>query len=687
MQNRLAGETSPYLLQHKDNPVHWQPWDETSLDQAKRENKPILLSIGYAACHWCHVMAHESFEAGDTAEMMNTHFVNIKVDREERPDLDVIYQTALGLLGEHGGWPLTMFLTPEGEPFWGGTYFPPSASYGRPAFTDVLANMADAYRSQKDKVLENVSALKQAMTQMTKIQGGEGLNLHLLDEAAKSAARMVDPVEGGTVGAPKFPQVSFFTFLWRAHRRTTSPAFREAVTLTLSKMCQGGIYDHLGGGFARYSTDEIWLAPHFEKMLYDNALLVDLLCEVGMETGDPVYAQRVRETIGWCLREMRVGEMRVAKNGVSDETKNEPFAFASALDADSEGVEGKFYVWDEQEIDDLLGSDAALFKERYGITRRGNWEGKNILTRRLMPEFADEDTEAALSRCRKTLFDARANRIRPGRDDKVLADWNGLMISALARAGSLLDEPDWIAAARSVFSFVCMNMIENGRLCHSWCDGRARHAAVLDDYANMSRAAIQLYEITNDPSYLDQAEAWVDVANRRYWDEEGLGYFFTADDTRDIITRTKTIADNATLSGNGVMVEVLARLYLLCGRDEYRERWAKMVRLFSVSEPRHLINMPTFLNGFELLERPVQIAVVGEEGAEDADALHRTALQSAPVVRVVMRVQPGAPLPDGHPATGKGLIDGRAAAYICVGAACGMPVTGPEALKEALKKL
>ena len=399
-KNRLSGETSPYLLQHKDNAVHWQPWGPEALAVAKAEDKPILLSVGYAACHWCHVMAHESFENQEIAAAMNRDFVNIKVDREERPDLDAIYQHALALMGEQGGWPLTIFLTPEGEPFWGGTYFPPEPRWGRPGFPQVLQSLAAAYRDKNEAVSNNVAALRQALQRLGRTEPSHGVAItsELLDRIAERLLREIDPIHGGIGTAPKFPQCGIFELLWRAWKRTGTAAYRDAALRTLTNICQGGIYDHLGGGFARYSTDQRWLAPHFEKMLYDNAELMDLLTLVWEETRDPLYAQRVAETIGWLEREMVTAEG----------------GFASSLDADSEHEEGKFYVWSEAEIDAVLGDRAALFKQFYDVSGAGNWEGHAILNRLRHQELADAETEAELARCRVALFAARTPRVRPG---------------------------------------------------------------------------------------------------------------------------------------------------------------------------------------------------------------------------------------------------------------------------------
>ncbi len=437
-KNRLGEETSPYLLQHRDNPVHWQAWNEETLAAAKAADKPILLSVGYAACHWCHVMAHESFEDPEIAAAMNRLFVNIKVDREERPDLDQIYQHALSLMGEQGGWPLTMFLTPQGEPFWGGTYFPPDARWGRPGFPQVLEAISEAYAGKRDDVAKNVAVLREALQRLGQPQHGGAIARAQLDPIAERLLRETDQIHGGIGTAPKFPQCGILELLWRGWKRTGETAYRDAVMKALDAMCQGGIYDHLGGGFARYSTDARWLAPHFEKMLYDNAELVDLLTLVWQEDRNPLYRQRVEETLGWVVREMR------APGG----------GFASSLDADSEHEEGKFYVWSAAEIDAVLGDRAALFKRFYDVTPAGNWEGRTILNRLDSPALADAATEDELSRCRELLLRARAARVRPGWDDKVLADWNGLMIAAMANAGLVFERPDWLDTARAAFDFV-----------------------------------------------------------------------------------------------------------------------------------------------------------------------------------------------------------------------------------------
>jgi uncharacterized protein YyaL (SSP411 family) len=658
-RNRLSCETSPYLLQHQDNPVDWLPWSPAALDRARREDKPILLSIGYAACHWCHVMAHESFEDETIADLMNRLFVNIKVDREERPDLDILYQTALGLMGEHGGWPLTMFLTPDAEPFWGGTYFPPSARYGRPAFRDVLLSISAAFKDRRPDVARSSRVMREALSQLGRPPQGDMLTREAVDEAATLALRLVDPVHGGTEGAPKFPQPTLFRFLCQAARRRNSRLFRDAVTLTLDRMAQGGIYDHLGGGFARYSTDEVWLVPHFEKMLYDNAQLLDLMAEAWKKSRSPLYHTRSAEIVEWALRDMKV---------TAGDDPEAPFAFAGALDADSEGEEGRFYVWTEAEIDAVLGPASPTFKASYDVTSRGNWEGVAILNRSRDRSFGIPAVEARLAEARAKLFERRRRRVPPTRDDKVLADWNGLMIAALANAGTIFDRPDWIETGRGVFAFVCRNLVADGRLHHSWCNGRLGPVALLDDHAQMIRAALALHQATADGVYLEQARAWAAEADRLYGDPEG-GYFLTAADVTDVIARTKPMADTACPSGNATMAEVLLRLHYLTDDPAYLERAQGQFTLFGDPAAGQLLNQPTLLTAFDLLDDPCRVTVTGPLDDPVARALWRAAVEASPSGAILTRA-PGSP-----------------AAIVCDGQTCELPVTDPVRLRRRLAEM
>ncbi|TWB22497.1 hypothetical protein FBZ89_103119 [Nitrospirillum amazonense] len=669
-ENLLVHETSPYLLQHKDNPVHWRAWGPEAFAEAQAAGKPILLSVGYAACHWCHVMAHESFENEAISSLMNDLFINIKVDREERPDVDQVYQQALSLLGQQGGWPLTMFLTPKGEPFWGGTYFPPSGRYGRPGFPDVLQGVAETYAQDPGKVSRNVKALGDALTRLSRGNPGEAVTVGALNAVADRLVREVDPFLGGINGAPKFPQPSIFDLLWRAHLRTGRTDLRDAVTTTLTHMANGGIYDHLAGGYARYSTDEQWLVPHFEKMLYDNAQLVALMAQVWQGTRDPLLEVRVRETVGWVLTEMKV------PGG----------AFGATLDADSEGEEGRFYVWTKAEIDRLLGEDAALFCAHYDVTELGNWEGHTILNRRtpLAPGSAEE---SRLAHARARLLKARALRIRPGWDDKVLADWNGLMIAALARAGFVFEQPGWIEAAIDAYGHVVTSLGHTGgdgldRLYHSGRGGRARHAGLLEDYANMGKAALTLHEITGDVAFLDQAARWTDTLDRHFWDEADGGYYTTADDVGDLLVRPRNAHDNAVPAGNGTQLGNLTRLWMLTGQDRYRARADTLMSAFSGELGRNFFPLSTFLNMAETLLNGVHVVLVGEgDDLEPFNAILR--IQSRPTL-VVSRLAPGQNLPEPHPAAGKAMVDGRATAYVCQDMRCSLPVTTPEALADLL---
>lgn len=667
-QNRLASETSPYLLQHADNPVHWNPWGPEALAMAKQENKPILLSVGYAACHWCHVMAHESFENSEIAAVMNELFVNIKVDREERPDIDSIYMHSLALLGQQGGWPLTMFLTPDGEPFWGGTYFPPESRYGRPGFPEVLRTIHGYWQDKPDDIAKNVTTLRDAIANMASSRHGGDVSLDVIERSAQRLAQEFDKVNGGIGTAPKFPNPSILELLWRTYKRCGHADLRDTVLLTLRKMSQGGIYDHLGGGFARYSVDAIWLAPHFEKMLYDNAQLLDLLVWAWQETGDQLFADRIRETVDWTIREM------IADGG----------GFAATLDADSEGEEGKFYVWSVGEIDNLLGENAGLFKEAYDANPEGNWEGKIILNRNATTRDFTEEEEVTLAACRAALLTARDKRIRPGWDDKVLADWNGLMISAMAEAGAVFDRPAWIETARTAFTFVRDRMTHDGRLHHSYRAGQLKHTGTLDDYAGMIRAALVIHQITGDTSCLATAEEWTDTLNRYYWDNEGGGYFYTAEDAEALIVRTKSAADNATPSGNGMMVSAMAQLYFLTGKAAYRERADALIAAFSGELAQNFFPLAALLSGVENLQCGQQIVIIGDRGDAHCQSLLKAVFSKSLPNRILSVIGPEDDLPDTHPAHGKQQQDNKATAYVCVGTTCSLPLTSADDIGKAL---
>jgi uncharacterized protein len=669
-QNRLARETSPYLLQHKDNPVHWWAWGPEALAEAKRTNKPILLSVGYAACHWCHVMAHESFEDAAIAAQMNDLFVNIKVDREERPDIDAIYMRALHNLGEQGGWPLTMFLDSQARPFWGGTYFPPAPRYGRPGFTQVLQEVSRIYAQEPDKVRHNTGLLLESLAARDASAGGPAIDDRLLADLTRRMVSAVDPHYGGLSGAPKFPQWSFFWLLWRGAIRYAHEAARHAVDNTLTHICQGGIYDHLGGGFARYSVDERWLVPHFEKMLYDNALLLDLMCEAYRETGDELYARRIDETVGWLLREM------IAEGG----------GFAASLDADSEGEEGKFYVWTKAEIEEVLGdTDAKVFATAYEVTDAGNWEGHTILNRLRNPDLLSPTEEAALAGMRSKLLERRAGRIRPGWDDKVLADWNGLMIAALAHAARVFERPDWLKAATTAFDFVCKRMETDGRLAHSYRAGQAKVQGNASDYANMIWAALRLYQATNAPATLATAERWCATLEAHFWVADAGGYAFPADDTADVIVRMRGAHDDATPNANAVMISNLAALHLLTGNPAYLERAQAIPSAFAADLAKNPLGHCGLLAGCFDLIAPQHVVVIQTAETEASTQLAR-AMLGLSLPGAVQQVLPAAAVPITGPLAGKTAVEDKPTAYACLGPTCSMPVTQADALLDLLRK-
>ena len=598
-RNRLATETSPYLLQHADNPVHWWPWGEAALAEAKRTNRPILLSVGYAACHCFTSGARELRGAGSGGA--HERAVRQHQGRPRRAArCRAIYMQALQVLGEPGGWPLTMFCTPAGEPFWGGTYFPHPARYGRPGFLDVLRGVSQAFRDKPDEVETNRAGLLQALQRKAtgkavEFKGdGPPVPLALLDQIAQRIAEECDQAWGGLGQAPKFPSPYLFEMLWRGWLRDRNNArLFQSVTVTLDRMCQGGIYDHLGGGFARYATDNEWLIPHFEKMLYDNAQLVDF--HPGL-AGDQESAVRHADR-----RDLRLGAARDGGGG---------WRFAATYDADSEGVEGKFYVWDEAEIDAVLGDEAAFFKQVYDVTAQGNWEHHTILHRNRAPALLSEAEEQRLTGLRAKLKAVRDKRIWPGWDDKVLADWNGLMIAALANAAAVFQRDDWLAAAECAWRFVMDQMRdEHGRLFHSWRIGKRLHRGTLDDYANMARASIALFEATGMARYLDEAKSLVSVLDRHFADDAAGGYFITADDAADLIVRTKHCHDNAAPAATHVARRVRA-LWVLAAR--YLARQAERQLRPSPASWRATFPADDPADGYETLQGATELVIVGD---------------------------------------------------------------------------
>jgi hypothetical protein len=664
--NRLENASSPYLLQHKDNPVHWWEWGPEALAEAKRLDRPILISIGYAACHWCHVMAHESFEDPDVAAVMNGLYVNIKVDREERPDVDQVYMSALHLLGEQGGWPLTMFLTPEGEPFWGGTYFPKGPKFGRPGFVQVLREISRLYHAEPERILKNWDALKAHLSKGAESDGGT-LGLTDLDRMGQRLAELIDTEHGGLQGAPKFPNPPILEYLVRYARRTGDPEARQRFVLTMEQMALGGIRDHIGGGFARYSVDERWLVPHFEKMLYDNAQLLELYVIAYAETGRALFKEAAEGIVTWLEREMVIPEG----------------AFASSLDADSEGEEGRFYVWSLAEIRDVLGDeDAAYFAKVYDISEEGNWEGTNIPNRLITGE-APPPVEARLAALRAKLRARRSTRVRPGLDDKVLADWNGLMITALVRAAPLLGRTDWIGLAQRAYRFIRQTMSRDGRLGHSWRGGALIFPGFALDHAAMMRAALALHEATGEATYLSDAETWRDGLLKEYMTDETGCLAMTARSADPLVVRPQPTHDEAVPNANGVFAEALVRLAQITEPQADHQRATDILtRLLGIARSSPL-GHTSILNALDLHLRGLSILVTGNE----AKPLHETALRVPYLDRSVRWLRPGEALEEDHAARALAVSNVEGQALVCAGQRCSLPVTSPDALKDQVEAM
>ena len=676
--NRLGEESSPYLRQHADNPVDWYPWGDEAAEAARMSDRPIFLSVGYSACHWCHVMAHESFEDSEVAAVMNRLFVNVKVDREERPDVDSVYMQAVQALTGSGGWPMSVWLAPDGRPFYAGTYFPPTDRHGMPSFTKVLEAVADAWDNRRDEVLDAAGQISEALARhIVAAPGGEHASADLLDAAVAGLATIVDLRFGGFGRAPKFPPAMVLSFL--CGRAATAPAFQtlEMITVTLDAMAAGGLYDQVGGGFARYSTDEFWLVPHFEKMLYDNASLLRAYTKGWLLTGEPRYARIVEETIAYLLRDLR-------RTGGG---------FASAEDADSEGEEGRFYVWSLAEIEEVCGADAAEVVRYYGVTEGGNFEGHNILH---VVDRTEEPSPAVL-RARAALFERRTHRVRPGLDDKVLLAWNALAARALAEAGAAFDRPEWIAAARDNVAFLLANLRrDDGRLLRSWQEtaaelpgqGRARHLAYADDYAALLGAVITLAEL-DDPSWLAEADWIASDLLRLFHDDDAGGFFTTGVDAPALIVRPKDYEDNATPSENSLAADALLRLAALTGETRYERIAAAVLDAMAPLVGRHPVAFGELLQALERsVSPPVEIAVVGAPDDPRTAALRRE-VTSRLLPNAVMLCAP--PDTDAQPVSpllaDRPLVGGAPAAYVCERFSCRAPVTDPAALKAELDRV
>jgi len=663
MPNRLAEATSPYLLQHRDNPVDWREWGPDALAEAKRRDVPVLLSVGYAACHWCHVMAHESFENPAVAAIMNRHFVNVKVDREERPDVDQVYMHALTALGQHGGWPLTMFLTPDGEPFWGGTYFPREERHGMAGFPRVLETIAQLWAEQRDQLLDNRDALKGAMERLAEVAEPQALPDDLADRAAHALLGALDRANGGVGDAPKFPQPTLLELWWRRGRAAGIDEAESAVLLSLERMARGGIHDHVGGGFARYSVDAEWRVPHFEKMLYDNAQLLELYAEAAARTGRGVSPRAAEGIVAWLEREMRVDG-----------------AFAASLDADSEGEEGRFYVWSRGEIDRLFGDDADAAAGTFDVRAAGNWEGTNVLNR-LADDALDEPAhEARVASWLSTLLAARGERVRPGRDDKVLADWNGLAVAALARAGAWLDRPDWVRLAAAAFDAVVAKLARGDGLAHSWRDGRRLELGFLDDHVQMARAALALFLATGDVAYRARTRDWLAVAERDFADEEGC--YRPGPDEGLLPVRSRWVQDGPIPSPLGSLAALSAQLWHVEGEPAHAARAQAIIDRYAGEIAASPIAYASLMTAQGWLRETTLLVVAGD--APQTAELRTAAARHLPGFALLAAAGDGLPVPASHPAHGKTAVDGRPTLWVCRRGVCRPPVTDPAAVAPAL---
>ena len=674
MPNRLADETSPYLLQHANNPVDWYPWGDEALERARAEDKPILLSVGYSACHWCHVMERESFENHEIAAQMNDSFVSVKVDREERPDIDSIYMTAVQAMTGHGGWPMTVFLTPDGKPFYGGTYFPPEDRGGMPSFPRVLEAISDAYRNNRSDIMQNTEHLLERMRQMAAVgqQGFEPLTDEVMRLAMRKAASDFDDRHGGFGLQPKFPQPMTYEFLLRHYLRTEDADALHMVELTLQRMAMAGIYDQIGGGFHRYSTDNFWLVPHFEKMLYDNALLVRLYLHAYQITGNPLYRRIVEETLEYIRREMTSSEG----------------GFYSAQDADSEGVEGKFFIWLPQEIEDALGEeDGEIICRYYGVTPHGNFEGRNIL--RVAMDAAnlarDEGLDAAefsalLTQSRDKLLEVRNRRIAPGLDDKILTSWNGLTLAAFAEAAAVLGRDDYAEIAERSAEFLLTNLLRDGRLLRTYKDGTAKLNGYLEDYAFLIDGLLALHEVNFSRDTLDAAITLGNDMIALFWDTASGQFFDTGHDHEQLVVRPKDLTDNAIPCGSSMAVSALLRLAVITGDGDMERRASEALR----SVRQLMMTFPTaagtWLGALDFyLSRPKEVAIIGDRDDAATGALLAEVYRHYVPNRVLLCAS------EGDDGTGLPLlaerrkIDDKATAYVCENYVCQLPVTDAQA--------
>jgi uncharacterized protein len=672
--NRLADETSPYLRQHADNPVDWYPWGDAAFEKARAEDKPVMLSVGYSSCHWCHVMAHESFEDPAVADVMNRLFVNVKVDREERPDVDGIYMQSVQAMTGRGGWPMTVFLTPGGQPFFGGTYFPKEERQGMPGFVRVLEAVDEAWRSRRADLLEQAGKLTRVLERTADLGAREAAgepSTEILGRAYESVRAQYDPQFGGFGGAPKFPQAMTLDFLLRTYVRNEAPETLDMVRVTLDAMAAGGMYDQVGGGFHRYSTDAYWLVPHFEKMLYDQSLLTGAYLHSYLVTGAPRDRRVVEETVGYVLR-----DLRHAQGG-----------FFSAEDADSDGVEGKFYLWSREEIERIAGDDAAEVIRYFGVTDAGNFEDPHTGYRGNILHIVDrgEEPPEAVRRALPKLFAARELRARPGLDDKVLVAWNALFLRVLAEAAAALERDDWMEAARVNARFLLTDLRrDDGRLLRSWQDGRVRHLAYSDDYAALLEALVTLAEV-DDVAWLADARWVADELLRLFHDAERSGFFTTGTDAESLIVRPKEFQDNATPAENSLAASGLLRLAALTGDARYEAPAAQILRLLAPVLSEHATAFAYLLGSLErLVTPPLEVAIVLPDADADGTPLRREVTARLLPASVAVAAPPGTGADLTPLLAERALVNGKPTAYVCEHFACRQPVTSPEELRAQL---
>lgn len=669
-ENHLTSATSPYLLQHKDNPVDWYPWGEEALAAARREDKPILLSVGYAACHWCHVMAHESFEDPDIAAYLNKNFISIKVDREERPDIDQVYMTALYALGGQGGWPLTMFLSPSAEPFWGGTYFPRHGRWGRPGFMEILKAVIETYTSDRNQIESNRQGLMKILEKHELPPTGALLTADVPVRAGKRLLAVFDKENGSIEGAPKFPQAPVLDLVWRTWLRSGDEEARNAFLLTLRQISNGGIYDHLGGGISRYSVDDRWLVPHFEKMLYDNAQYLDQLVTAWIETHEPLFLIRIEETAAWLL-----DVMQLPCGG-----------FASSLDADSDGSEGRFYVWTPDEIITVLGpEDGTFFNTVYNVTPAGNWEGANILNRLDGVPVTGEQA-VRIAGLKERLRSHRAKRPLPAMDDKILADWNGLAIAALARAGRVVSRESWIEAAERAFRFISESMIStDGRLAHSHRAGTSSYPGFASDYANMMRAALTLTESRPGKAvtYMTKAEYLGRTLLQHYRAPNG-GLYMTDGQDPGLIVRPLTHVDEAVPNANSVAIDAFMRLYMLTGNDDFRDAADDILIAFSEATLKNILSAASFLSAFDTRLNARTAMLISPSPIPQPNPFFSVLNESNDPAIIRFEIDSTSPLHGDHPARGKTALGGKPTLYLCKEGSCSAPMVDPKALRQLL---